>query len=409
MKVAGFITEYNPFHFGHKYHLEQSLKLTNASHSIAIMSSSFVQRGEPSLVDKWTKANMAVANGVDLVIELPFVFSTQTAELFAYGAVKILDSLNLVDSLVFGTESGEIKDLELLAKIILEEPKLYKDNLLKNLSKGFSFPTARSKALEVFLQNEVEVHKILKGSNNILGIEYIKAISRLKSKIKPMGIKRLGSNYNELNINQQFPSATGIRNEILINGLDSVQKVLPKESYEILEEYYKKHRAFNSLENYNEIIKYLLIMKDKESLTNIFDVNDGLENRFLNLGLSTSNMNDMIDKISTKRYPKTRIQRILIHMLNDLNKTTIDDIYDSEISYIRVLAANRRGLEILNQIKSQSNIKIITKFANYKKHKDININKFLQIEEKATDMFYYGLNPTKPLVGMDYLKSPIIL
>ena len=195
MNILGLITEYNPFHYGHKYHLEESLSKTNSDYSVAVMSGSFVQRGEPSFIDKWTKAKMAVENGVDLVIELPFIYSSQSAELFALGAVKLLNSLNIVDFLSFGSEIGDLEPLNIISKVLLEEPTEFKTNLSYNLSLGYSFPVSRSLALEMFLKddplsNKYNFKTILKQSNNILGIEYIKALSKTNSNIKPITIKR---------------------------------------------------------------------------------------------------------------------------------------------------------------------------------------------------------------------------
>src|SRR5699024_6677867 len=167
MKVLGFITEYNPFHFGHKHHLEFSKNKLNATHTIAIMSGSFVQRGEPSIVDKWTKAKMAIDNGVDLVIELPFIYAIQTAELFALGSMKILDALNIIDCISFGSESGDIQILQRIANILLTEPPIFKETLRAHLNRGQSFSVSRSKAVEAsyhlfFSTNDQSIQHILK-------------------------------------------------------------------------------------------------------------------------------------------------------------------------------------------------------------------------------------------------------
>ena len=187
MKVVGFITEYNPFHYGHKYHLEQSINITGATHSLAIMSSSFVQRGEPSIVDKWTKAKIAIENGVDLVIELPFIYAAQSAELFALGGIKIMEALKIVDYISFGSEVGNLEPLQYVADILIDEPSEFKINLKNYLNLGMSFPSARSLAIKDYLsQNSSLNHdyeSILKQSNNILAIEYLKALKRLNSSI----------------------------------------------------------------------------------------------------------------------------------------------------------------------------------------------------------------------------------
>lgn len=409
MKVVGFITEYNPFHFGHKVHLEEAKKITNSTHSIAVMSSSFVQRGEPSLIDKWTKAKIAIENGVDLIIELPFIYSAQSAELFAYGGVNILNSLCIVDFLAFGSEIGKIEPLDKVASVLNKEPIIYKKNLKKYLNLGLSFSEARSLSLSsYFTDNHYNYTEILKQSNNILAIEYMKALKRLNSCIKPITIKRQGNDYKDENITTTIASATGIRKSILENGLESIKDYVPKETFLELEEFYNKYNHFNYLDNYNEIFQYILRTSTKENLLKIMDMEKGLENRILDKGSLSSDINIVIDNIQTRRYPKTRIQRIFIHLLNELFGYTIREIYEESPSYVRILGSNKKGLELLNKIKESSNVPIITKFADTKYIKDDYIKKTLKLEEKATDLFFLGLSPKKPLINMDFLTSPYI-
>lgn len=413
MNILGLITEYNPFHYGHKYHLEESLSKTNSDYSVAVMSGSFVQRGEPSFIDKWTKAKMAVENGVDLVIELPFIYSSQSAELFALGAVKLLNSLNIVDFLSFGSEIGDLEPLNIISKVLLEEPTEFKTNLSYNLSLGYSFPVSRSLALEMFLKddplsNKYNFKTILKQSNNILGIEYIKALSKTNSNIKPITIKRKGSSYKDKRISSVFSSATAIRDTILNIDLEASKDFIPLESFNLLEQYILRYEKFNTLENYSNLIRYLFLTTDKNILKTIFDIDEGLENRIIKFIKKSNSIEDMISDISTKRYASTRIQRIFTHLLLDLNETELKELYSYEAQYIRILAANQNGLYLLNKIKKESNVKIITKFSNYKKYNNEIIDKFLYFETKATDIYFLGLNLKRPLVDMDYYISPYI-
>ncbi|NLC02726.1 MAG: nucleotidyltransferase, partial [Tissierellia bacterium] len=362
MKVLGLITEYNPFHYGHKYHLEKSMEKTNSTHSIAVMSGSFVQRGEPSIVDKWSKAKMAILNGVDLVIELPFVYSSQSAELFAHGAVKLLDNTNVVDYLCFGSEAGKLDPLKKLAKVFVEEPPIYQKSLKHFLSLGYSFSVSRSNAVDQYLNSEsLEYSTLLKGSNNILGIEYLKAIYNLNSNIEPVAIKRMGSDYKEVETLEGFASATSIRHKILRTGLSSIKNLLPIASYQVLKEYKNSYKHFNRLENYEEIFNYLLLTTDSRKLKEMLYMEEGLENRILSKSNLSKDINYILKSITTKRYPLTRIQRIFIHMLNNIDKENIKHLYNSVPNYIRVLGSNKKGYEILNKIKSDSNINIITK------------------------------------------------
>ncbi len=411
MKVIGLITEYNPFHFGHKYHLEESMKLTNSSHSIAIMSGSFVQRGEPSLIDKWTKAKMAIDNGVDLVIELPFVYSTQSAEQFGFGSVSILNKTNSVDYLCFGTELGELNPLKELAQLFVEEPQLYRDALKHFLSLGFSFSVSRSKAVEKYFDSNINQNSnshILKGSNNILAIEYLKALYKLNSNIIPIAIKRLGSDYNDLEFHKGFASASGIRTKIFEDGLSSVQNLLPQESFNALDQYEKKYNYFNRIENYEEIFNYLLRTTDVNKLKGLMNIETGLENRILKIGELSNNINHIMKSITTKRYPLTKVQRIFIHLLNNLDSDTIKELCINEPQYIRVLGSNKKGFEILNKIKKNSNLTIITKYADYKSLNNSVINQFLSIEEQATNLYFLGIKSDFPIVNQDYVTTAYI-
>lgn len=413
MKIVGLITEYNPFHLGHKYHLDQSMIKTNSTHSIAIMSSSFVQRGEPALVDKWTRAKMAIDNGLDLVIELPFVFSVQSAELFAFGAVKILDSLNVVDSISFGSESGDLGNLRKAANVLVNEPLDFKHELKKNLDLGMPYSASRSLALDHYLKylNSKDIFDyagMLKESNNILGIEYLKALIRLKSKIVPYTIGRVGNKYKDTEITTSMGSATAIRNRLLNMSHETVKDYMPELAFEGLMDFYNSYGNFNQISNYNEILQYLLRTKRPDELKGFMDMEIGLENRILKMALLNYDLNDLVAMVSTKRYPSTRIKRILIHLLMDLRKEDIKKIYKQPIDYVRVLACNKKGMEILQKISKNSDLSIITKYAHYKKLKNENINFILDFEEKATDIYFLGIHKDKAYEKMDYIRSPYI-
>ncbi len=413
MRVVGFISEYNPFHLGHKYHLSQSKKQTKSHFSIAVMSGSFLQRGEPALIDKWTRAKMAIDNGVDLVLELPFIFSSQSAESFAYGGVKLLDSLNIVDYISFGSESEDLEPLKTLANILSNEPETYTFNLKSNLSLGLSFPRARSKALCQYINNympkdEYDYKTIIESPNNILAIEYLKALDKIDSKIKPISIKRSGSNYKDLALTNGFASATAIRNQIKIKGISAAENLLSKESYNNLKEYFYKYNSFNYLENYSQILLYLLRTIDKEKLISLIDMETGLENRMINMAFENNNIIDIVNNIVTKRYPRSRIQRLLIHLLHDLNQANFQRLYKEYPSYARVLGANQNGLSLLRKIKKSSSLAIITKFADYKKHRNDILEKTISFDKKSTDIFFLGLKTNKVLSNMDYYTSPYI-
>ena len=208
--VLGIISEYNPFHNGHMHHLQECKKNTKCDGVICIMSGNFMQRGGPAIIDKWKRAQMAIENGVDLVIELPTYYAVSSAEFFAYGSVSILNSLEIVNNLFFGSECGDIKSLTKIAQTLVEEPWEFKEILKRNINSGLTFAKARELALIEFT-NDNYIENIISSSNNILGIEYIKAILKLNSPIVPFTLKREGSSYNDKLLSTSFSSATSIR------------------------------------------------------------------------------------------------------------------------------------------------------------------------------------------------------
>lgn len=414
MNVVGIIAEYNPFHFGHKYHLDLAKKTSNSQYSIAVISGSFVQRGEPSLVDKWTKTKMAIDNGVDLVIELPFIFATQSAELFAYGAVSLLDKLNVVDFLAFGSEMDDINILYTIAEVLAKEPSFYKENLKKYLEQGSSYPVACTKALQDFFikykheeVNEFIVEKVLTSPNSILSIEYLKSLIKLNSSIKPISIKRIGSQYSEVELNHRVASATAIRKKILkSNNLDHIKDYMPHESYINLLSYLDKYKSFNSLYNYDQLIHYLLKIGDSKKISNIINIETGLDNRFIDKSNQYNDIDNLIQSISTKRYTKSRIKRILIHLMMSLDKNTFNKLQVNHPSYVRILGSNEKGFQIINQIKKKSEIPIIVKYSDYNKYKDVDIENIIGFDKKATDLYFLGLKTKHPFNNMDFYTSP---
>ena len=414
MKVVGFITEYNPFHNGHLYHLEKSKEISNSDFSISVMSGSFVQRGEPSLIDKWTKARMAIDNGVDLVIELPVIYSLQSAELFAYGGVKLLDSLGVVDYIAFGSEAGTLDDLNLISDILIAEPPEFKNSLKTHLNSGSSYSVARSKAIDEYIEhNNLKVNNppksLLKSSNNILAIEYIKALKKLNSHIKAVTFKRIINDYKNVDLTGNISSATAIRNIILNDDISKIKNDLSSKSLEHLLNYKKKYGAYNKLENYSQILMYLLRTTNKNNMREIMDVETGLENRLKEHSYKYNDIKSVIDYVTTKRYPRTRIQRILMQLLLGLNKKTFLELNAHYPSYIRILGANEKGIYLIKKIKERSSLPIINKFSDYNKYKNTILNRTIEFDKKATDLFFMGLNDEKyRYANQDFYISPYI-
>jgi len=413
MKVVGLIAEYNPFHNGHLYHLLESKKITKSDYSIAVMSGNFLQRGEPALVDKWTRAKMAIDNGIDLVIELPLIYACQSAEFFAFGSVKILDSLGIINSICFGSESGDIQSLDYIAEILYEEPEAYKKYLKSHLDQGLSYPKAREQALTKYLKEFADldfsnIEEIISSPNNILSIEYLKSLKKIKSNIRPFTLKRIKSNYHDKKLTGTISSATAIREQLIRNPvLENIKHTVPEATYTHLVNFYKEHNGFNSLENYSIILLYLLRNSSSSILKNIVDVTEGLDNRIIDCSSKYNDISDILECVNTKRYTITRLRRILIHLLLNIDKKNINFLQSYGPQYIRVLGANTNGIYLLKEMKKTCSLPIITKFADYKKFNNDILNKMIEIDKKATDIYSLGLNKGK--MNLDYLTSPYII
>jgi predicted nucleotidyltransferase len=301
------------------------------------MSGNFIQRGEPALINKVARTEIALANGVDLVIELPHPFAMSSAETFGFGAVKILDSIGIVDCISFGSEHGDITSLQNISNILANEPQEYKNELKNQLSLGLSFPTCRQNALQKYIENHPSMHgtvalsTLLETSNNILGIEYLKAINRLKSPIKPYTIKRVANQYNSSDFTGDISSATAIRNNIYsmedkeFTTLSSnIVQAIPKHTKIIIENELKSSRGPNSISRFENILLAILRLTSVEKLREVPGVSEGLEYRIKKAAEVSGNIDELLSNICTKRYTQTRIQRILFSLLAGITKSDMD-------------------------------------------------------------------------------------
>lgn len=418
MNILGLVVEYNPFHNGHLYHLLKSKEITKATHTVAIMSGNFLQRGEPALFDKYTRARAAVENGVDLVIELPTLFACQSAEIFSHGAIATLNSLNCINSICFGSEVGNIDILYTISKILVNEPNEFKISLKKYLNDGMLFPTARSNALFDYINenNLVDISKdellsILNSSNNILGIEYIKSLLKLKSNIKPYTITRINSEYNSESIDSSICSATAIRKALKnTDDISFASKVVPLPTYNILKTNIEK--SFNPIfdEMFFDILSSI-ILRDSNELDKYFDVNEGIENKIYQSIFTSSNLEELHSLVKSKRYTLTKIKRTLNNVLLGITKDDMALVKDMNyIPYIRVLAFNDKGREILKAIKNNSEINIINKFSKISfAMDDAKFKTLIDYDIKASNiynMIYYKNNRQLLKGPMDFYMSP---
>ena len=391
-KVLGIVAEYNPFHNGHLYHINESKKAVNADYTLAIMSGNFVQRGDTSLIDKWSKAQMAILNGVDLVIELPLLYSISSAENFAEGSIKILNSLNIVDYLSFGSELCDVNILNDFANVLYHEPKEYVSILNHELSKGFSFPKARENALLMYLNDIRKYANILSSPNNILAIEYLKALKKYKSSIIPISINRAKVDYNSTEIINGFASATAIRKIALTNDVWSLRHAMPKSSFDVMYDSLRSGHAVPSLAKLEREIIYILRKMSVEEIADLPDVTEGLEYSIKNAANSCNTIYELVSIVKSKRYTTTRLQRILLYALLGITKKDMQNSRKINMPYIRVLGFNEKGKQLLSGIShANPKLDIITSVKNYL---DTSSNKPLKNMLKkdifATDIYTIG-------------------
>jgi len=370
MKIIGIITEYNPFHTGHKYHIDKIKEMYKDSLVIAVTSSSFTQRGDISILNKWDKTKIALDNNIDIVIELPFVYSTQSADIFAKGALKLLNELK-VEKIIFGSETNNIEDLTKIATLQINNKEFDKE--VKNyLKEGNNYPTSLSKAINKFNLKNVN------NPNDLLGISYIKEIIKNNYNITPLTIKRT-NNYHGNN-KTDILSATEIREKI--NNKENISKYI-NYNQDII---YKKTNIFS-------LLKYQIIT-NINNLNNFQTVDEGIEGRIKKYINESNSKEELITKIKTKRYTYNKINRMLLHILTSLTK----EESKLEIDYIRILGFNEKGKKYLNKIKKETSIPLVT---NYK-----NVNsKLLEKEYNITKIYSLLVNDNN-LIKQE-LQSPI--
>ncbi|WP_461810055.1 nucleotidyltransferase [Faecalimonas sp.] len=382
MKIVGLITEYNPFHNGHKYHLDEALRQTGADYAIVIMSGDFVQRGAPAILPKHLRAKIALDSGAAVVIELPILYATGSAELFAMGAVSILNSLNCVDYICFGSESGDIIALKQIAHILSNESVEYKTALQKHLKSGNCFPLARQKAFNEIAEDST-LFSILKSPNNILGIEYIKTLYRLNSTITPIAIQRKNSHYHDTNLKTLYSSATAIRNifpkTIIDFSLieDTLKKQMPPNAIPLLKStFQEKYPIYTN--DFSLLLKYRLLTETKETLLSYMDINETLANRIYKNRNYFLSFEQFCEKIKTKDLTYTRVSRALLHILLQIKKTN-----EITPTYARILGFRQDSSSILSILKQKSSIPLITKLSST----DLKENLSLQCDVFASDLY----------------------
>lgn len=377
MHTIGIIAEYNPFHNGHVYHINKIKELFPDSRIVLVLSGNFTQRGLPSIINKWDKTKIALQHKIDLVIELPYPFATQSADIFAKGAIEILNEVNC-DYLVFGSESNNVEELKKLANIQLNNNEFNKLTK-KHLEKGFNYPTAMNLALKDVTGNDITL------PNDLLGLSYIKEIIRQNSKIIPITIERT-NNYHDVSIENNITSATSIR-EALKNNID-ISNNVPKSTLDII----KTNAIF--LDDYFEYFKYQVYTN--KDLSKILDVDEGIENKIIKIIDNVNNFDEFMKKIKTKRYTYNKIVRMINHIL--CNYTKEENLNYNHVNYLRVLGFSKKGKDILKEIKKATRLPIITKFSNTPE---------LILEKRITSIYSIPLK-NNYLIKQEYQNKPII-
>ena len=358
MQVVGIIAEYNPFHRGHRFQIVQVRRQYPAARIVAVMSGSFTQRGAPCILDKWTRACHAVAGGADLVLELPFVFACRSAQDFARGGISLLSRLGIVSHLAFGMEAENLAPLtEIAAHIDTESVQL---RLRELLEKGCSYAAALTYALK---EDTARSEDMLRAPNNILAIEYLRALHLLAPRITPIAIQRTGAQHGDTRLYAGITSASSIRRALNMPHPPWAE-VRESVTSSMLHDLREAHQDLPLEDALLDLLRYLLLMTERSALREIHGIAEGIEHRLIQ-NCTLQHYSDFLSNVSTKRYPQSRIARLIIHLLLHLKKAQTAYFDTSGASYIRPLAFNTRGRELLRVTKQESQLPIITRTAEF--------------------------------------------
>lgn len=359
MKITGIIAEYNPFHNGHAYQLSKARELTGADYLIVVMSGDYVQRGTPAILEKHSRARFALENGADLVLELPVRFSTASAMDFAAGAVRMLDALNAVTHLCFGSESGNLDALDAAAGILEEEPEIYRSTLRSALKSGASYPAARQKAFDVCRKEPLfstVPSDLLEAPNNILGIEYLRAIRRLHSPIRPVTLTRTSDNYHSARLEHGFASATAVRETLTGPEPERISGFVPENILSPLLEAARQNRLLSE-EDLSLPLKYQLLKSTPESLAGYLDVPEALANRIHRQLSEYTGFRQFAELLKTRETTRTKINRSLLHILLQLDRKP------QPLSHLRILGFRKSSAPLLNHLKQHTDLPLVSRLA----------------------------------------------
>lgn len=435
MKIVGIIAEYNPFHKGHAYQLRKAKELSGANFAVIVMSGDFVQRGEPALTDKYLRTEMALRGGADLVLELPVPYATGSAETFARGAVAVLEELGCVDVLCFGSEAGELSELWLYARLFEEEPPLYREMLQNYLKQGFTFPAARSRAAEEYRNSTERIlpccaedadcrqaASVLESPNNILGVEYLRALLHKKSRIEPLTLRREGAGYQELTLDTEMASASAIRNameKISIDGETPGQgKALPSaiaaqlpEGSAVLISQALQRKEMLSWKDFSPQLLYRLLTTSREELATVQDMGEELASRIYKNRLLFTAPEAFADEMKTRQVTHTRVTRALCHTLLGLYQKDLEGFREADYPvYLRALGFRKSAGELLGAVKQKSASPLLVKAADAGKLLTRKQLELFNRDMEAAQLYEaaIALKTGQPM-RHEYRRSPVIL
>lgn len=396
MRILGLIVEYNPFHCGHLYHLEEARRVCQPELTVAVMSGHFTQRGDIALVDKWSRAEMAVRAGVDVVFELPTAWALRSARDFAHGAVWHLERFGATH-LCFGSEAGELTQLAQIAELIVNEPPEYRESLKYHLSQGLPYPRARNLAAQETTVNDPTE---LLHPNNILGVAYLSALKRLNSSMVPVTIKRLGAGYHDPDLKQPLASATAIRKGVF-DGEIPENLPVPRTTKEILNREFNEGRGPLGLHSFESLIRYVVRNTSAAALDLLPDMEPGLSYRLKSAEEKTSTMALFLAALKTKRYTLTRLQRILCYALLNVSARRLAHIHSRGPQYLRMLALRKGASHLLK--KAASSLPVLTRVAE---HRTIPA---LELDIAATNIYTLAFNEGQRSTQQDFTIPPVIV
>ncbi|MDN4523534.1 nucleotidyltransferase [Fictibacillus fluitans] len=384
MKACGIIVEYNPFHNGHSYHLQQSKKQTQSDCIIAVMSGNFLQRGEPAIISKWERAKTALMGGADLIIELPYLFAVSPAPVFAKAGVRLLQALR-AEALCFGSESGNI-DLFYHTISQLEKQKVLYDEAFQSYSKqGYSFPKASSLAAGSLSWESEALDLSL--PNNILGMEYVRAMADSHAPMEAHTIKRIGASFHEERIDaHQIASATSIRKTLNSSrkpSVSSIEGAVPSYTSEALSHYMEENGQFTTWDSLFPLLRYKLLATPAVELRKLYEVEEGLEYRLKETIRHADSFHTFMTALKTKRYTWTRLQRMCLHILNHISRPDAEAALKEGPPYVRILGMSDVGQRYLNTVKKQADLPVLTTLSRLQ-------NPLIELEQRVSAVYFGG-------------------